>query len=109
MKCTRPILGLDYYKWRTTTIMKKIGWVTIHSMIFAETVNFIQKCIFEGIPQTINNLITFSLDREINERSICKPLLKFKLDSIKANQTTIPRSTVLYNKMPDIFRTDNCN
>ena len=107
MKCTRPILGFQSYKWTTVSIMKTLGWVTFHHIIFIETVNFLHKCLFEGIPKTINELITYSLNREINVRSIRKPLMKNKSQSIKANQSIIPRAVFLYNKLPDIFRTYN--
>ena len=109
MKCTRPLLGFQSFKWNTTTIMKKLGWVTVHQMIFIETVNFLHKCIFEGKPATINELIIFSLNREQNVRSIRKPLLRDQFNSAKACQSIIPRAIFLYNKLPDDFRTYNCN
>ena len=89
--------------------MKKLGWVTVHQMIFIETVNFLHRCIFEGKPATINELIIFSLNREQNVRSIRKPLLRDQFNSAKACQSIIPRAIFLYNKLPDDFRTYNCN
>ena len=59
-------------------------------MIFIETVNFLHKCIFEGKPATINELIIFSLNREQNVRSVRKPFLRKKFNSTKANQSIIP-------------------
>merc|ERR1712240_638768 len=50
LKCTRPLLGFISYKWNTTTIMKKLGWVTYSQMITIESVNFIHKCIFDDTP-----------------------------------------------------------
>ena len=88
--------------------MKKLGWVTVHQMIFIETANFLLKCIFDGKPATINKLIIFSLNREQNVRSVRKPFLREKFNSTKANQLIIPRAIFLYNKLPDDFRTYNC-
>ena len=87
MKCTCLLLGFQSYKWNTSTIMKKIGLVTVHHMIFIETVNFLHKCIFEGKLATINELIIFSLSREQNVRSVRKPFLreKFTFEAVNEN------------------------
>ena len=76
LKCSRPILGFTSYKLNTTTIMKRLNWNTIHHMIMIESNIFIHKCIFEGLPVTINELLTFSLNREVNVRSVRKPIIK---------------------------------
>ena len=107
LKCSRPLLGFISYKWNTSTIMKKLGWVTYSQMITIESVNFIHKCIFDDTPRTINELITFSLNRENNVRSIRKPILKENVNSLRGNQSLIPRAIFLYNSLPDIFRTYN--
>ena len=78
-------------------------------MLIIESNIFIHKCIFEGIPTTINELITFSINREKNVRSIRMPLIRIPCNSVKANQSLIYRAVFLYNKLPDIYRTYNIN
>ena len=109
IKCSRPILGYESYKYNTTAIMKKLNWSTVHHMLMIESCIFIHKCIFEGIPTTINELITFSINREKNVRSIRKPLIRIPCNSVKANQSLIYQAVFLYNKLPDIYRTYNIN
>ena len=67
----------------------------------------IHKSVFEGTPQTIMDLITFSLNRTKNIRSIRKPLMKEQTSSSKLQQTVMFKSVYLYNLLPDQLRTYN--
>ena len=107
MKCTRPILGFNSYKWSTTKIMKILGWVTIHHMIIIESILFIHKCIYENNPLTITELITYSINRDTNFRSIRKPMVRKEHSSIKVKQSLINKSIFLYNTLPDELKTYN--
>ena len=107
LKCTRPILGFSSYKLNTTTIMKKLKWNTIHHMLIIESCIFIHKCIFEALPVSINELITYSINRQPNIRSVRKPLIREKSPSIKCSQSLIYRAIYFYNQLPDIYRTYN--
>ena len=76
--------------------MKSLNWNTIHHMLIIESNIYIQKCIFEGIPITINELLTFSINREANVRSVRKPIIKNQSKSIKCSQSLIYRPIYLY-------------
>ena len=97
LKCTRPILGFQSYKWSTVKIMKSLGWVTIYHIIVMESILFIHKCIFENCPKTITELVTFSINRDINVRNIRKPFLEKQHNSNKVKQSIINKSIYLYN------------
>ena len=88
--------------------MKRLNWNTIHDMIMIESNIFIHKCIFEGLQVTINELLTFNLNREVNVRSVKKPIVKNQITSIKCNQSLIFRAIYLYNKILDIFLRTFC-
>ena len=83
IKCARPILGFESYKWNTHKIMKSLKWNTFYHTVIIESIVFIQKCIFEDTPQTITELITYSINRSQNVRSIRKPYVKYPIDSSK--------------------------
>merc|ERR1712240_340878 len=105
LKCTRPILGFDSYKWSTNKIMSKINWSTYYHILIYESIMLIHKSVFEGTPQTIMDLITFSLNRTKNIRSIRKPLMKEQTNSSKLQQTVMFKSVYLYNLFPGQLRT----
>merc|ERR1712240_569579 len=107
LKCTTPILGFDSYKWSTNKIMNKINWATYYHILIYESIMLIHKTVFEGTPQTIMDLITFSLNRTKNIRSIRKPLMKEQTNSSKLQQTVMFKSVYLYNLLPDQLRTYN--
>ena len=107
LKCTRPILGYQSYKWSTNKIMKCLKWSTYYHIIIYESIMLIHKCIFEATPLTIMDLITFSINRSSNVRSVRKPLMSEQTKSSKLQQTVIYRSVYLYNLLPDQLRTYN--
>ena len=76
-------------------------------MIIMESILFIHKCIFENCPKTITELLTFSINRDINVRNIRKPLIVKQHKSNKVKQSIINKSIYLYNQLPDELRTYN--
>ena len=107
LKCTRPILGFQSYKWSRTKILNNLKWSSIFHMVVYESIMFIHKATFENYPKSICNMLTFSLRGSQNIRSIRKPMVKREPICNKDKNTLIFKSIYLYNKMPDIFRTYN--
>ena len=107
IKCTRPILGFESYKWSVQKIMSKMKWQTFYHTVVYESIMFIHKSIFENIPKTITELVTQSLNNECNIRSGRKFLVIREPKSNKERQTLIYKSIFLYNTLPDIFKTYN--
>ena len=107
IKCTRPILGFESYKWSIQKIMSKMKWQTFYHTVIYESIMFIHKSIFENIPKTITELVTQSLNNECNIRSGRKFLVIREPKSNKERQTLIYKSIFLYNTLPDIFKTYN--
>ena len=105
LKCTRPILEFHSYKWSMAKIMKLLGWVTVYHMVVMESILFIHKCIYENCPSTITELITFSINRDINVRNVRKPIVAKQHKSIKVKPLLINKSIYLYNQLPDELRT----
>ena len=103
LKCTRPILGFQSYKWSRNKILNNLNWSSVFHMIIYESIMFIHKAIFEGYPKTINNMFTFSLRGSQNFSNIRKPMVKREPKGNKDKNTIIFKSIFLYNKMPDIF------
>ena len=78
------ILGFTSYKLSTQKIMGKLNWLTAYQLITKETVLFTNKIVFNNQPQSITNLITFSLYHSQNVRSIRKPIIKEEHNPSKA-------------------------
>ena len=66
-------------------------------MIIIESILSIHKCIYENYPETIMELITYSINREKNVRSIGKPMILQEHQSIKVKQSLVNKSIFLYN------------
>ena len=76
-------------------------------MLIIESCIFIHKSLFEALPVTINELITYSINRGPNVRSVRKPLIREQSPSIKCSQSLIYRAIFFYNQLPDVYRTFN--
>ena len=86
----------------TCLIMNTIGWVTIHQLIIIKSILFIHKCIYENCLSTIMELVTFSINRDIN-----KPMVRQEPPLIKVKQSLINKSIFLYISLPEELRTFN--
>ena len=80
IKCTRSILGFDSYKWNTVKIMNKLKWNTFFHTLIIESICIIHKSIFEQVPISIAELITYSINKEENIRSVIKPMVKINIE-----------------------------
>ena len=69
--------------------MKNLNWSTYYHIVITETIMLMHKCIFENTPSTITELITISLNRSENIRSVQKPMVINQTNSIKEKQTII--------------------
>ena len=81
----------------TINIMKELKMLTIHHLIVKETILFIHKVIFNTSPDSINELLTYSVNGSQNIRSIRKPRVKVNHNSEKVRQSLIYRSVFHYN------------
>ena len=99
MRCSGPILCFTSYKLSTQKIMGKLNWLTAYQLITKETVLFTHKIVFNNQPQSMTNLITFSLHHSQNVRSICKPIIKEEHNPSKAKKSIIFMGIYLYNKL----------
>ena len=79
--------------------MGKLNWLTAYQLITKETVLFTHKIVFNNQPQSIINLITFSLCRFQNVRSVRKPIIKEEHNPSKAKKSIIFMGIYLYNKL----------
>merc|ERR1712101_29806 len=87
------------YELSTQKIMGKLNWLTAYQLITKETVLSIHKIIFNNQPQSITNLITFSLCRSQNVCSVHKPIIKEEHNPSKAKKSIILMGIYLYNKL----------
>ena len=107
MKNSRPILGINSYKFNTRTIMDKLKWCTMHQIIMSESLKFIHKITFEHTPPSMTRYISFGLNNENNVRLCRKPSILNRPKSEKMSQSIFHRSIYLFNKLDYVDRTMN--
>ena len=69
--------------------MKTLNWTTFQHMVMIEALTFIHKCIYERVPDTIMELLSFNNHRDQINRAIRRPTIKDGIDSNKAKQSLI--------------------
>ena len=80
--------------------MDKLNWLTAYQIITKEAVLFTHKIVFNKQPQSITNLITFSLCRSQNVHSVQKkPMIKDDHNPQKAQKSIIFMGVYQYNKL----------
>ena len=107
MKNSRPILGYISFKWSTNQIMNKLGWLSIHYMIRAESIKFVHRVTFENLPPAINEYLCYSVNREQNEPLCHRVRVKIHPKSAKMAQSLLYRAVFLYNKIDYELKTIN--
>ena len=99
MKCTGYILGFKSYKMLTMKIMAELNMVTIHHLIIKETIQFIHKIIYNNSPSSITKLITYSMHKSQNIRSVRIPRILKLHSAEKVSQSLFYRAVYLYNEL----------
>ena len=56
------MLGFSLYKMSTVKIMNEMKLITIHHLILKESILLIHKILFNNCPESIANMITFSIN-----------------------------------------------
>lgn len=107
MKCSRPILRYQLYKYSKYKIMKELNWLTIPHLIMKESILFIHRVMYENLPKSIFDFYTFSHNNSQNVRSVRKPMVKTPNNSEKAKKSLIYKSVYLLNKLPNEIRNYN--
>ena len=104
LKCSRNILGFQSWKMSTIQIFKELNWLTIQQLFMRESLKFIHKIIYNDLPKSIMELISFSLTRSDVVRLSRKPFLIKKSKSQFQSQSVLYRAVFLYNNISDTIR-----
>ena len=79
--------------------MDKLNWLTAYQIITKEAVLFTHKIVFNKQPQSITNLIIFSLCQSQNVHSAQKPMIKDNHNPQKAPKSIFFMGAYQYNKL----------
>ena len=99
MKCTRHILGFNSYKMSTIAIIKELKFLTIQHLIVKESILFIHRVLFNQLPVSIFNLVTYGNDDITNVRRVRYPRMKIQHKSEGVRQSLLYRSIFLLNEL----------
>ena len=107
MKCSRPILGFQSYKYSTSKIMQLLNWSTIYQIIMKESILLIHKSMYENKPRAITQFYTYSLNTDRQVRSLRKPIIKEQHFSQHMHKTILLNGLHLYNQLSDDIKHKN--
>ena len=82
-RCMHNIIGIKSYKMTTTTIMKKLEWLSFPQMVQFESMKLLHKVVYEMIPPSLSKYLHFSMHRSDIARLTRKPSLKYKYKTSK--------------------------
>ena len=97
MKCAHAVLGFKSYKMTTIEIMREMKIITVHHLIIKESIQLVHKIIFNGGPNIIHRLFTFSRCNNNNIRGVRKPMMTKLHRSQKVCNSLFYRAIYLYN------------
>ena len=106
-RCMHNIIGIKSYKMTTTTIMKKLEWLSFPQMVQLESMKLLHKVVYEMIPPSLSKYLHFSMHRSDIARLTRKPSLKYKYKTSKSKNSFFHRTCYIYNHLPDEIRTLN--
>ena len=95
MKCTRYILGYKSFKMTTSSIMRELKFLTIHSMITSESILYIHKVIYNSSPTSIHKYISYRKTDTV--RTAKKPRIINHTNSPKLKNSLLHRSIYIYS------------